>query len=198
MTNILTAAEAANVLRCATTDALMLQLLPQTDKYILEATGRDWSADSPIVPTAKLAAQMLIVRWYEDPGGMAAGNALGWGLSACLTQLEALALELETSGVPDENLELESTNIAGEMAVSANFTLIFNHAMGASATGDVSMETISGDSVSVANTLDVTAKILTVNPAGTLEADSEYHLVIENAADVYGQTLSTTISIRTA
>ena len=48
MANILTAAEAANVLRCLTTDAAMLQLLPQVDKYIKTATGRDWTADTTI------------------------------------------------------------------------------------------------------------------------------------------------------
>lgn len=94
MANILTAAEAATVLRCDQADADMLQLLPSVDAYLKNATGRDWAADTPIRPEAKSAARMLLVRWHEDPGGMAAGSALGFGLSACLVQLEAVALQL--------------------------------------------------------------------------------------------------------
>jgi len=93
MTNILTAAEAANVLRCATDDALMLQLLPQVDVFIKDATGRDWSADATISESAKAAAQMLITMWHENPAMIGTGNVLHFGLSAVLTQLEAIALE---------------------------------------------------------------------------------------------------------
>jgi hypothetical protein len=94
MVNILTATEAANVLRCADDDPAMLDLLPQVDAYIKTATGRDWTVDNPVRPEAKSAARMLLVRWHEDPGGMAAGSALGWGLTSVLLQLEVLALEL--------------------------------------------------------------------------------------------------------
>ncbi len=93
---ILTTAEAANVLRCADDDPNMLMLLPQIDAYIEQATGHDWAADTVIREEAKSAARMLLVRWHEDPGGMAAGAALGFGLSAALTQLEALALRYVT------------------------------------------------------------------------------------------------------
>jgi hypothetical protein len=92
MGNILTTAEAANALRCDENDANLIDLLPQIDRYVMRATGHDWAADDPVQPEAKDAARMLLVRWHEDPGGMAAGGALGQGLSACLTQLEALAL----------------------------------------------------------------------------------------------------------
>lgn len=92
MGSILSTAEAANVLRCAETDANMIDLLPMVDAYIERATGHDWAADDPAAPEAKAAARMLLVRWHEDPGGMAAGTALGQGLSAALGQLEALAL----------------------------------------------------------------------------------------------------------
>lgn len=90
MANILTAAEAAIVLRCETTDPDMLQLLPLVDTYIENATGRNWAGDSPIPPEAKTAARILLVRWHEDPGGMS--NAMGPALSAALTQLEAVRL----------------------------------------------------------------------------------------------------------
>jgi hypothetical protein len=97
MTNILTAAEASNVLRCETTDALMLNLLPAVDNYIRTATGHDWTADSPIVETAKSAARMLLVMWHENPSMSVSGNsALNFGLSAALAQLEAQALRYKT------------------------------------------------------------------------------------------------------
>ena len=91
MANILTAAEAANVLRCLTTDALMLQLLPLVDDYIKTATGRDWTADSSIDPIAKAAAQILITLWHENPASIGNEGMLPGGLSACLVQLAAKA-----------------------------------------------------------------------------------------------------------
>ncbi len=95
MANILTPSEAANVLRTEVTDALLLDLLPQVDAYIREATGRDWAADTPIHPEAKSAARMLLVMWYENPAMLGSGiSSLSHGLSAALTQLEAKALEL--------------------------------------------------------------------------------------------------------
>ena len=103
MTNILTVAEAANTLRCDLTDPAMLDLLPAVDAYIRNATGHDWTADTPINPTAKSAARMLLVKWHEDPGmsggsGTVGGNmtALSFGLSATLTQLEAEARRYRT------------------------------------------------------------------------------------------------------
>jgi len=95
--NILTAAEAANVLRCDATDAAMLQLLPLVDSYLRDATGHDWTADATIHATAKAAAQMLIVMWYENPGMLGQGiSPLNFGLTAALTQLEAIALQYKS------------------------------------------------------------------------------------------------------
>jgi hypothetical protein len=91
--NILTVTEAATVLRTEETDQNMLDLLPQVDGYIKNATGRDWAADSPVRPEAKAAARILLVRAHEDPGAMAQPAAsTSWALTACLVQLEALAL----------------------------------------------------------------------------------------------------------
>lgn len=93
MANILTAAEAANILRCASNDATMLQLLPMVDKFIQNATGHDWGSDSSVLPEAKSAAQMLLVMWYENPAMVASGiSSLNFGLTAALTQLESIAL----------------------------------------------------------------------------------------------------------
>lgn len=97
MTNILTAAEAANVIRTDATDPALLQLLPQVDLYIRTSTGRDWTVDTSIHPVAKAAAQMLLVMWYENPGMMGPGvTSLQYGLTATLAQLEAIALQYKT------------------------------------------------------------------------------------------------------
>ena len=202
MANILTAVEAANVLRCLTTDALMLQLLPQVDKYIYTATGRNWTLDSTIEPTAKSAAQMLLVMWHEAPGQIGQGiTSLPWGLSAALVQLEALALQLETSGVPDEALKLQTSmpvDGAIGVAIGANLTLVFNHEMDSSATSAVILKTAAGATVTTVNSLDVTKKILTVNPSASLTADARYTLEIVDAPDIYGQTLEQDIGFETA
>lgn len=101
MANILTAGEASTVLRCEITDADMLALLPQVDAYIRNATGHDWASDSPIYPLAKAAARMLLTLWHENPAMISSGmNMLGFGLSAALVQLEAIALRYkEFSGL---------------------------------------------------------------------------------------------------
>jgi len=202
MPNILTAAEAAIVLRVDATDPAMLQMLPMVDAYIKNATGRDWTADTTIEPMAKAAAQILLVQWYETPGMLGQGiTTLAAGLTACLVQLEARALELETSGVPDEDLALSASmpaDGAGNVAITANMVLVFNHAMAAAATSAVALKTAAGESVPSTNSLDVTSKILTVNPTSSLVADTEYVLVITAAADIYGQTLTEDITFTTA
>lgn len=92
MANILTANEAAIVLRTTATDAAMLALLPLVDAYLKNASGHDWAADSAIRPEAKSAAQMLLTMWYENPAMTASGIAsLSFGLQAILIQLEAIA-----------------------------------------------------------------------------------------------------------
>ena len=93
--NILSAAEAATVLRTEATDQNMLDLLPQVDAYIANATGRKWESDDPIRPEAKSAARMLLVMWHENPAMIGSTNVLNFGLTAVLMQLEAIVLELE-------------------------------------------------------------------------------------------------------
>src|SRR5512138_3195911 len=93
MPNILSAAEAASILRTEATDSAMLTLLPQVDAYIQSATGRDWTADAPAHPAAKAAAGMLLVTWFDNPSQMGADTPLAFGLNAVLTQLEAEALK---------------------------------------------------------------------------------------------------------
>ena len=113
MTNILTAVQAANALRCDVTDPEMLDLLPQADSYIRIATGRDWTLDTPIHPVAIAAARLLVVMWHEDPAMMAQRNApLSFGLMSCLTQLESIALKTKTF---QGNRGLGGANLVGAM-----------------------------------------------------------------------------------
>jgi hypothetical protein len=95
MTNILTAQQAANAVRVDTTDLRMLDLLPQVDLFIQNATGRDWTQDSTKNPTAVSAATMLLVQWFDDPGQVDLGRESipPFGLTAALTQLESEALK---------------------------------------------------------------------------------------------------------
>ena len=95
MANILTSSEAAVVLRCESSDANMLAMLPQIDAYIKNATGHDWTTDSPIREEAKSAARMLLIKWHEDPGMMAVGESPAFGLKALLIQLEVIALRFK-------------------------------------------------------------------------------------------------------
>lgn len=94
MSNILTATEAANVLRTTEDDPLMVDLLPAVDAYIEQATGRDWAADNPVNPIAKSAARMLVAQWHGDPAMIGSEGGLSHGLSAVLAQLEVIALQL--------------------------------------------------------------------------------------------------------
>lgn len=101
MANILTAAEAANVLRCDLLDEKMVALLPQVDQFIKLGTGRDWTQDDPINENAKAAARMLLFRAFEDPGGVVGtSTSLIYGLEAVLLQLEAQALKLIEESTP--------------------------------------------------------------------------------------------------
>lgn len=93
MPNILTAAEAANTIRSNAEDPAMLDLLPSVDDYIKNATGRNWASDSPVHPTAKSAARILLSMWYDNPSMQNMSSAPNpASLTAALTQLEALAL----------------------------------------------------------------------------------------------------------
>ena len=95
--SILTPTEAANVLRCEIDDQNMLDLLDPVDAYIENATGWQWSQDSEISASAKSAARMLLVQWFENPAqtGSEYEVPLTFGLNAVLLQLKAEAVRLK-------------------------------------------------------------------------------------------------------
>lgn len=197
MSYILTDVEAANVLRCEPTDPLMLDLLAAVDASIEIATGRDWSADTTIDPIAKQYARLLLRSWHE---GDESSN-LKAAILACAAQLEALALSLETSGIPEEALEIVTSNPKDgddDLAITISPVIIFNNEMAAAATSCAVLQNSAGATVTGTNTLDATGKIMTVTPTASLSALTTYTIVITAAPDIYGQTITETIRFRTA
>lgn len=97
MGSILTPFEAANVLRCEENDLMMLDLLEQVTVFVENATGWKWSQDTVISASAKSAARMLLVQWYENPAQTGSSNdaPLTFGLNAVLLQLKAEAVRLK-------------------------------------------------------------------------------------------------------
>lgn len=93
MTNILTTTQAENALRVASGDARVTDLLPQVDKIIERATGRDWTQDTAKHPIAVSAATMLLVQMFENPAMTGDSAMMAFGLTNALAMLEAEALK---------------------------------------------------------------------------------------------------------
>jgi hypothetical protein len=69
--------------------------LPGAEGYVKEATGKDWGADTPVDPVAKMAVGVLLIRWFENPEEV--GKATGTGIIGLVTQLSAkYQLELQS------------------------------------------------------------------------------------------------------
>lgn len=84
---------------------------------------------------------------------------------------------------------------AAGVAVSKTILLTFNNAL--NDTRGVVVVKADGTPVVCANSLDATAKILTVNPNANLDAASTYIVAI-GVIDVHGQALNTAINFATA
>jgi len=70
-------------------------LLPGVEEFLTSSTGKDWGTltDSytAIDPVAKMAAGILLVRWFEDNNEV--GTASGIGVIGLIGQLEAKHLQ---------------------------------------------------------------------------------------------------------
>lgn len=150
MPNVLSAQEAANFVRTSVSDAVMLQLLPLVDSYLLNATGHDWAADSTIHATAKTAAGILLVHWYDTPAAIGQTPA---ALSSTLVQLEAEALKFRkfhfegrngAGGVslPGARVGDAVISLTGVYGVSGNQTSLFEAVISAD---DQIQQTSGGD-----------------------------------------------------
>ena len=96
MTNILTVDEAARVVSVDVTDLKLADVLPQVDAYIQQATGRDWTQDDPINPTAKAAARLQLALTYDLMAMLPSQIAsLRAGLVCSLAQLETAAAGMQ-------------------------------------------------------------------------------------------------------
>jgi len=93
--SILTEQEAVITLRReAASDCPQLAiLLPAIDDYIKTATGKDWGAEDPVDPTAKIAATVLLVNWSVNPGSMGSIDGFMKTMVNFITQLQAKILE---------------------------------------------------------------------------------------------------------
>jgi hypothetical protein len=91
---ILTDQEACDALHYTDIDQMPAKvksiLLPGIDCFIKDATGKDWGTltdtYTAIDPTAKTAAMLLLMRWFEDSQEI--GKA-GIGVIGLLSQLQA-------------------------------------------------------------------------------------------------------------
>ena len=92
---ILTTQEAADVLGYDSPDEMpgdvVNILLPGIDGFLQNATGKDWGAEEEIDPDAKMAARVLLRRWFDDPGMV--GEAKDVGILNLIGQLHAKALQ---------------------------------------------------------------------------------------------------------
>lgn len=52
-------------------DGLIQTLIDSAEQYLLDATGRRWTAETP---TAKICAMALIAEWYENRGQTGESN----------------------------------------------------------------------------------------------------------------------------
>jgi len=66
-------------------------LLPGIAGFLKNATGKDWAADEEIDQDAKMAARVLLRRWFDNPGMV--GETKDIGLMSLIGQLHAKALQ---------------------------------------------------------------------------------------------------------
>ena len=77
----------------------LLILLPSIDEYIKDSTGRDWGLDNPIDPTAKIAAVVLLVNWFDNPGAIGSIDGFRKTMIDLTGKLQAKALVLAANEV---------------------------------------------------------------------------------------------------
>lgn len=86
---------------------------------------------------------------------------------------------------------------ASGVAITKTITLTFNNALPAGAIKNVAVVKADGTIVACTNSLDATAKIMTVNPDASLDAASTYIVAIA-VVDIYGQALNAAVNFGTA
>lgn len=110
---IFTPEEAAGLLDYGSPDEMpakvMSILVPAVEQFLKDATGKDWSGSgetyqdfASIDPTAKMAAGMLLIRWFENPGQIGATTSYNAGTDvgfvSLVAQLQAKAQQERQAG----------------------------------------------------------------------------------------------------
>jgi len=101
---------------------------------------------------------------------------------------------------PPDALELSSSDPidgASSVAVDKTITLTFNNALQADAINNVVLSKADGTLAVCTNSLDVTKKIMTVNPDANMTASTVYIVAI-GVIDIYGQDLQAVVNFTTA
>ncbi len=101
---------------------------------------------------------------------------------------------------PPSALQLSSSDPADNetgVVVSKTITLTFNNAMLAGEINHVVLSKADGTLVACTNSLDVTKKIMTVNPDANMAA-STVHILAIGVTDIYGQDLQVVVNFTTA
>jgi phi13 family phage major tail protein len=91
----------------------------------------------------------------------------------------------------------DPTDGASSMAVTKTITLTFNNALPAGEIYHVVVTKADGTLKACTNSLDVTKKIMTVNPDTDFDASSTYIVAI-GVTDIYGDTLQAVVNFGTA
>lgn len=95
---ILTSQEAADALGYVTTDEMPSKVesifLPAVDEFLTSATGKDWGTlttdYTAIDPMAKMAAAVLLIKWFDNPDDFGKGGDF---ITAMITQLKSKYLQ---------------------------------------------------------------------------------------------------------
>ena len=91
----------------------------------------------------------------------------------------------------------DPTDGATGVVVTKTITLTFNNALQAQAINNVVLSKADGTLVACTNSLDVTKKIMTVDPDASMSA-STVHILAIGVIDIYGQDLQSVVNFTTA
>lgn len=101
--------------------------------------------------------------------------------------ISALAL---SSSIPADD--------ATGVVVTANLTLTFNNPLKDEALNNITLLDGSGNAVACSKALNIGKTVVTIDPTPDLSPSTTYTVVMGGVMDLYGQTLTTTISFTTA
>ena len=102
------------------------------------------------------------------------------------------AVQVPSAGSPSAlTLTPVPTDGASGISVSADQTLTFSNPMDGNVLNGITLVQASDDSVVPASiTINEARTVVTINPTSDLNSAEEYYIVVVNATDIYGQTLT--------